>query len=43
MRNRDLITFPLQYLRRKLSTFIIYCEGVTVFPFVNVLGLYNYN
>jgi len=26
-----------------LSTFIIYCIGITTFPIVYMLGLYNYN
>jgi hypothetical protein len=25
------------------STLIIYCIGITIFPIVDVLGLYNYN
>ena len=40
------ISFPLNckiYTDNCLSTFIIYCIGISVFPIVYVLGLYNYN
>jgi len=40
---QDLISFTFQCLHRQLSTFIIYCIGITIFPIVYVLGLYNYN
>ena len=41
MRNLHYIT--LQNLYNCLSTVIVYCVGITIFPIVYVLGLYNYN
>jgi hypothetical protein len=41
MRNWDLTSFTLQNLYRQLSTFIIYCIAISIFPILHVLGLCN--